>query len=229
MVFGIITAGGQGRRLARDTPKLEIEILGKPMVLYSLAAFQLAGSIDRIILTVPPERLSAWSVATLKAKGIDKMMATVAGGADRQDSVRHALEEIPEHRGAVVVHDGARPLVTPEMIDEVSSIPADANGVITAVKVTDTVKEVEADRVEGTFDRSRLMAVQTPQAFPLEVLRKAHRRALRDGFTGTDDASLVERIGGVVKVVEGSRENIKVTFPEDVNRVEAILIARRGC
>jgi len=228
VVIGIVTAGGSGRRLGGGVPKLEVEVLGRPLLIHTLEAFQLAGSIEQIIVTVPPERLAHWTAARLRQEGIDKAMATVAGGATRQESVYLALEEIPHGVGTVVVHDGARPLVTPELIDAVSVVPGGVDGVITAVAVSDTVKEVESGLVMGTVDRERLIAVQTPQAFPLEVLRKAHRRALKDRFRGTDDAILVERLGGKVMVVEGSRENIKVTFPEDLERARSILIARRG-
>lgn len=140
----------------------------------------------------------------------------------------NALVAIPERKGIVVVHDAARPAVTPEMIDDVSGIPPTADGVITAVPVTDTIKWVQDGVVERTIDRGRLVAVQTPQAFDLETLRKAHRLALESGFTGTDDASLVERIGGKILVRTGDRENIKITYLGDIARAEAIIMARSG-
>ncbi|MBU4386000.1 MAG: 2-C-methyl-D-erythritol 4-phosphate cytidylyltransferase [Actinobacteria bacterium] len=227
MALGIVAAGGYGERLESEVPKPEVELLGQPLLMYALTAFQGARSISGIIVVVPPGRLGVWPLERVRRAGISKAMSVVAGGATRQESVSNALGAIPEHEGIVVVHDAARPAVTPEMIDDASLIPPGADGVITAVPVTDTIKRVEDGVVERTIDRSRLAAVQTPQAFELKALRKAHRLASESGFTGTDDASLVERMGGKVLVRTGDRENIKVTFPGDIARAEAIILARR--
>jgi 2-C-methyl-D-erythritol 4-phosphate cytidylyltransferase len=228
LVYGVIAAAGAGRRLAGEIPKLEIEILGKPLVYYALEAFQSAPCMESIILVVPPDRLGAWPVSRLHDAGIGKVVAVIAGGANRQESVCLALEGIPDDGGTVVVHDGARPLVTPDMIEAACSAARSGEAVITAVPLTDTVKQVEDGRVVGTADRERLVAVQTPQAFSLGLLREAHRLARQEGFQGTDDASLVERLGKTVAVIEGSRDNIKVTYPEDLVMVEAVLNGRMG-
>jgi 2-C-methyl-D-erythritol 4-phosphate cytidylyltransferase len=226
VAFAIVAAGGRGSRLGSPVPKFELELHGKPLLLYSLEAFQAATGIEAIILVVPPERLDAWAVGELKGRGISKALAVAAGGATRQESVRHGLESIQEQRGIVVVHDAARPLVTPESIQRVCLVPDGVDGVITAAPVTDTIKSVEEGTVKRTLDRETLVAVQTPQAFRLEVLRSAHQAALREGFEGTDDAVLVERAGGRVSVVEGSRENIKVTFVEDLALADAVIGGR---
>ncbi|MBK5092056.1 MAG: 2-C-methyl-D-erythritol 4-phosphate cytidylyltransferase [Actinobacteria bacterium] len=228
MVFGVITAAGAGLRLRGEIPKLEIDILGKPLVLYALETFQRAPCVESLILVVPPDRLDAWPVSRLLGAGIEKAVAVVAGGATRQESVYLALEEIPDDSGTVVVHDGARPLATPDMIEAACSAVRSEEAVITAVPLTDTVKQVEGGRVVDTADRERLVAVQTPQAFSLRLLREAHRRARQEEFQGTDDASLVERLGKTVAVIDGSRENIKVTYPEDIVMVEAVLSERMG-
>lgn len=226
MVFGVISAAGAGLRLQENVHKLEIEILGRPLVLYALEAFQRAHCIDSIVLVVPPERMDAWPVSRLRGAGIEKAAAVVAGGPTRQESVYLALEEIKDESGTVVVHDGARPLVTPSMIETACSAALASEALVMAVPLTDTVKQVRGDRVVGTPVREELVAVQTPQAFSLELLREAHERARREGFSGTDDASLVERLGKAVTVVEGSRENIKVTYPEDLLVAKAVLSER---
>ncbi len=228
MVFGVIAAAGAGLRLQEEIPKLEIEILGKPLVLYALEAFQHASSIEGLMLVVPPERLDAWPVSRLRGAGIEKAVAVVAGGSTRQESVYLALEGIPDDSGTVVVHDGARPLVTPEMIELACSAALAEEALITAVPLADTVKQVEGGRVINTPDREKLVAVQTPQAFSLKLLREAHERARQEQFLGTDDASLVERLGKTVAVIEGSRENIKVTYPEDLVLAKAVLRERMG-
>lgn len=226
MATGIITAAGKGTRLGSRLHKFEAEILGRPIVLYSLLALQEAPSIDEVILVVPAERLLEWLPARLGELGIFKVAITVPGGETRQESVRLALEASSAGAGTVVVHDGARPLVTPALIESVSTVPDGFDGVITAVPVTDTVKEVDAGVVVGTPDRHALVAVQTPQAFDIAVLRSAHASAKAERFCGTDDAALVERFGGRVAVVPGSRENFKVTYPEDLDRARDIILAR---
>jgi 2-C-methyl-D-erythritol 4-phosphate cytidylyltransferase len=196
--------------------------------MYALTAFQHAHSISGILLVVPSGLAGTWSLKRVREAGITRAISVVTGGDTRQESVSNALVAIPEREGIVVVHDAARPTVTPEMIDGVSGIPPTADGIITAVQVTDTIKWVQDGVVERTIDRSRLVAVQTPQAFDLETLRKAHRLALESGFTGTDDASLVERIGGRILVRTGDRENIKIPYPGDIARAEATILARSG-
>jgi len=228
LVCGVIVAAGAGLRLQGDAPKLAVEIFGKPLVLYSLEAFQRASCVESLILVVPPENLDAWPVSRLLAAGIGKAAAVAAGGPTRQESVYLALKEIPDESGTVVVHDGARPLVTTDLIEAVGTAARGEEAVITAVPLTDTVKQVEGERVIHTLDRETLVAVQTPQAFSLQLLREAHRKARQEDFKGTDDASLVERLGKTVAVIEGSRDNIKITHPEDLVVVRAILSERMG-
>jgi len=228
VALGIVAAGGYGDRLESEVPKPEVELLGQPLLMYALTAFQRARSISGIVLVVPSGLAGTWSLKRVRGAGITRAISVITGGDTRQESVSNALAAIPEREGIVVVHDAARPAVTPEMVDDVSGIPPTADGVIAAVPVTDTIKWVQDGVVERTIDRGRLVAVQTPQAFDLETLRKAHRLALESGFTGTDDASLVERIGGRILVRTGDRENIKITYPGDIARAEAIIMARSG-
>ena len=150
---------------------------------------------------------------------------TVLGGDERQKSVRNGLELVDAPR--VVVHDAARPFATVGLVRDVVEALKGAHGAAPAVPVADTLKEIRDGRVIRTVDRSSLWAVQTPQAFVTEALKSVHDKARVDGFLGSDDAQLVERYGGVVRIVEGARDNIKLTYPEDWRVAEAIVAATR--
>jgi 2-C-methyl-D-erythritol 4-phosphate cytidylyltransferase len=226
VAFAVIAAGGSGDRLGVGVSKFEAEILGRPMVSYSLEVFQGSDAIEGIILVVPADRLADWSPAALRESGISKASQTVSGGRTRQESVFIGLQLIEGETGVVAVHDAARPLVTGRMVDAVCDVPEGFDGLITAVPVTDTIKSVEDGAVASTLERSRLVSVQTPQAFDLATLIHAHRAAARDGFEGTDDASLVEREGGKVGIVEGRPSNIKVTYQADLVMAAAVLSGR---
>ena len=148
-------------------------------------------------------------------------MVLVSGGETRQASVVSGLDEVSSE--TVVIHDGARPLVTDDLVQKVLAPLEHSDAAIVGVPMDETLKRAEDDRVIDTVDRSSLWRVQTPQAFRTAVLRAAHERARADGFVGTDDAALVERDGGSVVLVQGSRLNVKVTYPEDFTLVEALL------
>jgi 2-C-methyl-D-erythritol 4-phosphate cytidylyltransferase len=171
------------------------------------------------VIVVVPE--GSW---TDQLSGYD--VRVVLGGDERQKSVSNGLKLVGAPR--VVVHDAARPFATPELVRVVVAAVRDADGAAPAVPVADTLKEVRDGRVIRTVDRSSLWAVQTPQAFVTEALVAAHDRARVEGFLATDDAQLIERYGGVMRVVEGARDNIKVTYPEDWRVAEAMAAARRG-
>jgi 2-C-methyl-D-erythritol 4-phosphate cytidylyltransferase len=226
MAFAIIAAAGSGQRLGDRRPKFEIPILGKPMVEYSLAAFQQADVIEAIALVIPAERVGDWTASALREAGFDKVRHVVAGGATRQQSVMLGLDALGVTSGVVAVHDAARPMVRPGDVSEACAIPDGLAGLIPAVPITDTIKETDGKLITGTLDRTRLVAVQTPQCFDVAVLRTAHEKAARDRFASTDDAALVERIGGRLGLVEGSNENIKVTYAPDLLLAEAILRGR---
>jgi 2-C-methyl-D-erythritol 4-phosphate cytidylyltransferase len=199
-VVGIIPAAGAGERLGADVPKAFAVLGGRPMVEWSLDV--LRAVCDRVVVAVPPDRAEPPDF--------------VAGGATRSESVRSALAAA-EEASVVVVHDAARPLVTVDLVRRCIDALDGVDGVIAAVPVNDTVKEVEDGHVLRTPDRRRLWAAQTPQVFRADVLRRAA------GAEGTDDASLVEAIGGRVRVVEGAPENFKVTTPLDVRVAEMLL------
>ncbi len=199
-VVGIVPAAGAGERLGADVPKAFAVLGGRPMVEWSLEVLRQV--CDRVVVAVPPDRVEPPDF--------------VAGGATRSESVRNALAAAPE-ASVAVVHDAARPLVTVELVRRcVDALEEGYDGVIAAIPVTDTVKEVEHGDIVRTPDRGRLWAAQTPQVFRAEALRSATGEA-------TDDASLVEAMGGKVRVIEGMRENFKVTTPLDARVAEMLL------
>jgi 2-C-methyl-D-erythritol 4-phosphate cytidylyltransferase len=202
-VVGIVPAGGSGERLGADRPKAFVVLAGRPMVEWSLEALRSACS--RTVLAVPA--------------GFEEPPDRVAGGASRSASVRNALAAAPEAT-VVVVHDAARPLVTPDLVARCIDALSEADGAIAAVPVTDTVHVASPDRlIAASPDRSTLWAAQTPQVFRADVLR----RALAGGDSATDEAALVAAAGGTVRLIEGSSDNIKVTTPTDLRLAEALL------
>lgn len=168
---------------------------------------------------VPEEHLSE-AAALLESQDV----VLTSGGKTRQASVVSGLDEISAE--IVVIHDGARPLVTSDLIGRVLEPLDRYDGAIVGIPMDDTLKQAEGEEVLRTVDRSQLWRVQTPQAFRTDVLRRAHERAQKERFVGTDDSALVERDGGSVKLVTGSRLNVKVTYPEDFALAEALLEAR---
>lgn len=178
------------------------------MIEWSIRALRTGGCGD-IVVAVPRDLLNQISQSLRGRSGV----AFVAGGERRQDSVYQALQEVSSER--VLVHDAARPLVSPDLVREVIGSLDTWDGVVVAVPVDETIKRVQGDQIQETVDRAGLWHAQTPQGFRTTVLRDAHTRARSDAFFATDDAALLERYGGRVCVVRGSRTNIKVTYPED--------------
>ena len=207
-VVGIVPAGGSGERLGADRPKAFVVCAGRPLIEWSL---DVLGSVcDRVVVAAPP--------------GYDEGTDRVRGGESRSASVRNALAAAPEAEIAVV-HDAARPLVTRELVERcVAAIQPGIDGAIAAVPMTDTVKEVAPDgRVLRTLDRSQLWAIQTPQVFQADILRRALERDAAALAAATDDAWLVDDAGGVITVVESFPENLKVTRESDLRIAEALL------
>ncbi len=221
----LIAAGGTGTRSGRQAGKQLASLAGRPIVGHAIAAFAAADSIGLIVLVCHPDRVGEYAQAVAVYSG-DTPLVVVAGGENRQASVAAGLARIDDSWGIVVVHDGARPLVTAELIDktvEALMQQVDLDGVIVGHPAYDTLKEVEGDRVVGTPDRSRYWAVQTPQVFRAAALRSAHAQAGTHAAPATDDAALVESCGGRICVIEGPRDNMKVTVSEDFAIAEAIL------
>jgi 2-C-methyl-D-erythritol 4-phosphate cytidylyltransferase len=209
VVVGIVPAGGCGERLGAERPKAFVVVAGKRLLDYSLEA--LGAVCGRVVVAVPGGQ---WTVDSGQS---------VPGGASRSASVRNAVDAAPE-ADVYVVHDAARPLVTPELVRRCIEGLDGVDGAIAAARVTDTVKEAAGDgRVTRTLDRSALWAIQTPQVFRADVLRRALDVDEAALAAATDDASLVEAAGGTVRVVEASPENFKVTTPADLARAELLL------
>jgi len=207
-VVGIVPAGGSGERLGADRPKAFVVCAGRPLIEWSL---DVLGSVcDRVVVAAPP--------------GYDEGPDRVRGGESRSASVRNALVAAPEAEIAVV-HDAARPLVTRELVERcLAAVGPGIDGAIAAIPMTDTVKDVAPDgRVLRTLDRSSLWAIQTPQVFKADILRRALERDASALAAATDDAWLVDDAGGVITVVESYPENLKVTRASDLRIAEALL------
>jgi 2-C-methyl-D-erythritol 4-phosphate cytidylyltransferase len=219
----IIVAAGMGRRMG-NKPKALLDLGGRPLLCRSLDAFQASPLIDGIVVAVPPGMLSMFRNEFASLWRFPKIVAWVEGGARRQDSVAAALEAVPADAKLIAVHDAARPCVTGELIRRVVEAARERGAAIPGIEVVDTIKEVdEAGIVVRSPVREQLRAVQTPQVFSSGLLREAYRAAADEGSTVTDDASLVERLGHPVAVVEGERGNIKITVPGDIERAKGML------
>lgn len=212
-VGALLLAAGRGERLASETPKAFADMAGRPLLGYAVAAVEGCQEVDGYVVAVPPGWVGRAGDVT---GGSPKLLATVEGGETRQDSVRASLAALPGGFTAVVCHDVARPLASPRLFAAVVAALSDADGVIPAVPVPDTVKRVDEGLVIETVPREGLMLVQTPQAFRRAPLEAAHRAASDDGFQATDDAVLLERAGYRVAMVPGDPINLKVTRPEDL-------------
>lgn len=212
----VVVAGGSGTRFGGPLRKQYLEIGGEPVLLRAVRPFLHHPRIASVVVVLPPDDVAhppAW-LAGLP-------LTVVGGGAERGDSVFNGLAAVDEDIDRVLVHDGARPFVSADVIDRVLGAEG---GAIAAVPVTDTIQQVDADGViTSTPDRSTLWQAQTPQGFPRAALLDAYRRARADGITLTDDAAVFARYAGPVRVVPGSPRNLKVTRPEDLPIAEALL------
>ena len=227
--IAIIPAGGAGRRLGSAVAKQYLLLDGVPVLARTLKIFQQSKFIDKIVLVVPEDDLLSARKQLVEKYDLTKVINIVAGGKERQDSVRNGLCAIARECDVVVIHDGVRPLLTEEMINKVVVAAKNVGASSMGVKVKDTVKQTtDSDLVVSTVPRNNLWLTQTPQAFAFDILRKAYTAAASDNFYGTDDASLVERIGAKVKMIAGSYENIKITTPDDLIVAEAFIKNKAG-
>lgn len=222
--WAIIAAAGEGSRFGG--PKAFATVGRMPLVAHSLIAVAGVKEVDSIVLVLPADEVSS-ADAKLVASQPTIPVEMIAGGSSRQASVRAGLGLIPPEVERVVVHDAARPLVTPALIEAVLAALDDAAGAIAAIPATDTLKEAMGGRVLRTIMRDGVWRAQTPQAFRTQVLRAAHERAASDGFEATDDAALLEWMGESVALVPGDARNLKITTPEDLAVAEAILATER--
>lgn len=221
-IHAVIPAAGLGKRFGAR--KQFLELAGRPVLVRTLELFEGHPRIDRISIAVPEAEIG--SVREMIARfDLRKIACVVPGGRERQDSVRLGFEAL-DPCDVVLIHDGVRPLVASEVVERtIESAMAFGSGVA-AWPVRETVKRADADGIVlETVDRNALWSVQTPQAFRYDVFKKAVEKSIQDGFLGTDESSLVERLGIKVKIVKGDARNIKITTPEDLSIAEAYLRA----
>ncbi|MBE9374116.1 2-C-methyl-D-erythritol 4-phosphate cytidylyltransferase [Saccharopolyspora sp. HNM0983] len=223
-VVALVPAAGRGERLGAEVPKALVEVHGEALLLHAARGLLASGRVQHVVIAAPSDQLDEVAAA-LHPLGAAHV---IAGGAERTDSVRLALDEagrVAPDADAVLVHDAARAFTPPETIRAVvDEVRRGAPAVVPVLPVSDTIKQLDASgRVESTVDRSRLRAVQTPQGFALDVLRRAHDAA--DGDGATDDAGLVERLGVEVRTVPGHAHALKITTAFDLAIAESVLAA----
>ena len=224
----IFPAAGQGKRMNAGVNKVFLELAGRPMLIRTLLRFSAVPEVGELIVVVGEDEIAAVSRLLVHVKGL-KPYHVVAGGSERQYSVWNGLKRVADDADVVLVHDAARPLVTSCTIEAVIAAARAQGAAIAAVPEKNTIKVVsETGIVRSTPARSTLWAVQTPQGFRKDILIEANEKAEADGFLGTDDASLVERLGRPVRVVMSDYSNIKVTTPEDLLVAEAFLRQAHG-
>lgn len=222
MVVAIVAAAGQSKRMGRGINKMFIPLSHCPVLVHTVKRLSACKTINNLVIVTGADEVA--EVRELLTGLEIKPWQVVKGGSERQYSISNALAAVSEDSEITIVHDGARPLVEIETIESVVSAARKYKAAVAAVPVKDTIKIADNNGfVAVTPPRETLWAVQTPQAFKTELLRQAYKKAFADDFLGTDDASLVERLGVKVKLILGSYNNIKITTPEDLIIAEALL------
>lgn len=216
--------GGKGKRIKGDLPKQFLSLGDKPILAHTVEKFEKCELIDEIILVVPEDYLSYCSQAVVDKFGYGKVKKIVCGGKERQDSVFLGLAACPQSTTTVAIHDAVRPLISPKKISESVKLCKEKKAVVVAVPPKDTIKRGEKGLVVTTLDRDKLWLIQTPQVFEYKLILDAHQKAQTEGFVGTDDSILVERLGKEVTILEGEYENIKITTAEDLAITETLLL-----
>ena len=217
--YGLIVAAGQGSRFGGY--KQLVQLAGKPVLIHSVRAFERCPQVVSFVVVAPARRLGVVR-RMLRSHGVRKLLCVVPGGETRADSVRAGLAALPD-RGYVAVHDAVRPLIHAGMLTRGFRFCTDRGAATYGCSVTDTLKRVSGSSVLETVDRAGLVAVQTPQFFSLELLRRAHASARRARLKVTDDCELVERLGVRPVWIPGPRTNLKLTTPDDLNVMQALM------
>ncbi|NLW44975.1 MAG: 2-C-methyl-D-erythritol 2,4-cyclodiphosphate synthase [Syntrophomonadaceae bacterium] len=225
----ILAAAGQGKRMGSRVNKVLLGLAGQPVIKYSLDVFEMLPDVEEIIVVAHPLEVSVIEQDIVERFGYRKVRQVVPGGRERQDSVWAGLNAMSDNLNLVAVHDGARPLVSPELAQRVIETARIFGAACPGVPCKDTLKKVGADgRVEATLDRSQLYQIQTPQVFEVSGLKEAYRQAFSRGFLGTDDAVVYEKFCGPVQVVEGDYRNLKITTADDMYMALGILGRERA-
>ncbi|CEQ09801.1 2-C-methyl-D-erythritol 4-phosphate cytidylyltransferase [[Clostridium] sordellii] len=219
----IIVAAGTGSRMKKDINKQFIKLDNKEIIAYTIDKFYINNEIDDIVVVIKKDEEDYFKENILEKYNF-KNIKIAYGGEERQDSVYNGIQKLDKNCEVVLVHDGARPFVTDEIINNSIQEAKKHNAVVVGVKVKDTIKVVgEEGNIVDTPNRKYLWSVQTPQVFKYDIITKAYENAYNENYYGTDDAMLVEKIGYDVKMIEGSYDNIKITTQEDLNFGEQIL------
>ncbi len=215
--------------MGNAVPKQFLQLGDVPLLVHALRVFEASKTICEIVVVVPHDAVAYCQKELLPQRGFSKISNVISGGARRQDSVWNGLQAVDKRTEVVLVHDAVRPFVTDTMVQKVVDGARTHDAAIVAVPLRDTVKRATPDgMIETTLDRQRLWLAQTPQAFRIELLQKAHQLGRQAGVAATDDAFLVEWVGHRVCIVNGRTDNVKITRPEDLMMGEAILAARRN-
>ncbi|MBW8057757.1 MAG: 2-C-methyl-D-erythritol 4-phosphate cytidylyltransferase [candidate division NC10 bacterium] len=222
-VTAIVPAAGLGRRAGGDVPKQFLLLRGMPILTRTLLNLTNPGLVNALVLVVPPGAEEWCQQHILAPYPLPPIIQIIPGGAERQESVFRGLQRTTAETQLVVIHDAVRPFVSPDLLRRTIEAAQTFRAAVAAVPAVETVKVVERELIRETPPRDRLWIAQTPQAFEGELIREAYRRAAADGFRGTDDAMLVERLGVQVKVVLSYPENMKITTAEDLQRAEQLL------
>jgi 2-C-methyl-D-erythritol 4-phosphate cytidylyltransferase len=213
----VIVSAGKGHRFMEGKKKQFHSLAEKPILAHTLDKFETCPMIHSIFLVVAEEDMGYCLEEIVERYRYQKISQIVPGGRSRQESVKNGIDSLPKDVDIVAIHDGVRPFITREMIEESIRAAVRFQAVVMAMPVKETIKMVHPDgTILKTLDRESLWQVQTPQTFQVNVIKEAYQRATRDGFVGTDDASLVERLGVKVHILPGSYTNIKITTPEDL-------------
>lgn len=229
MISALIVAAGQGVRMGSAQRKQYLQLCGRPVLVHTLMAFDRCPDIQSILVVVPPAEMDFCRKEILPEVSPIKHVDLIAGGRRRQDSVFNGLQHLGDARGVVLIHDGVRPLVSTSLIQACIQGAMQWGACIPAVQAVDTLKQTDSqNNILATIPRQSIWLAQTPQAFSLPIIRRAHVEARQQGLEATDDASLVEALGIPVHVIDGFRENIKITTPEDLAYAEALLKVRQG-
>ncbi|MFT5493419.1 MAG: 2-C-methyl-D-erythritol 4-phosphate cytidylyltransferase [Limisphaerales bacterium] len=228
MVSVVIVAAGKGTRMGPDVDKLFLEVAGRPVVEHSWRRIDAASVVDEIVIVVRDGMQGAFEELAVELSAA-KPYRIVVGGKERQDSVANGIAALNPAAEIVAVHDGARPCVTAELIEATVAAAREGGAAVAAQRVSDTIKESDDGRlISGHPERSRLWAVQTPQTFRVEVIRRALEETRRQNATITDDTAACEFIGQPVRLVESAKPNPKVTAPGDLPLIEALLRAEES-
>ena len=228
-VYTAVPAAGSAIRMGLGYSKAYVDVGGKPLLARTIESLLASPFIDRLTVAVRPDELDLASREILGTLGLtDTTVKIIAGDDQRQKTVDRLLTAAPSERDLVLIHDGARPLVSTKLIHDVLETAAEWGAAIAAIPVTDTIKESldGGETVSGTVDRARFYRAQTPQAFHRDIIVAAHRRARKEGWKVTDDASLLEQMGHEVRIVKGEERNIKIKTLEDLELVRWIFQSR---